>query len=62
MASQRLCDDKPVIDYPLMYPECLKRKEDSDRLRIPILFMKRKLRTKGRKARVWEKKKTVESG
>ncbi|CAL9237888.1 unnamed protein product, partial [Arabidopsis halleri] len=62
MASQRLCDDKPVIDYPFMYPECLKRKEDSDRLRIPIQFMKRKLRTKGRKARVWEKKKTVESG
>ncbi|KAG7584994.1 Bromo adjacent homology (BAH) domain [Arabidopsis thaliana x Arabidopsis arenosa] len=30
MASQRLCDDKPVIDYPFMYPECLKRKEDSD--------------------------------
>jgi len=20
MASQRLCDDKPVIDYPFMYP------------------------------------------
>ncbi|XP_020890063.1 LOW QUALITY PROTEIN: putative DNA (cytosine-5)-methyltransferase CMT1 [Arabidopsis lyrata subsp. lyrata] len=35
MASQRLCDDKPVIDYPFMYPECLKRKEDSDRFKDP---------------------------
>lgn len=29
MASQRLCDDKPVIKLPFMYPQCLKRKEDS---------------------------------
>ncbi|XP_023643233.1 putative DNA (cytosine-5)-methyltransferase CMT1 [Capsella rubella] len=29
MASQRLCDDKPVIEYPFSYPECLERKIDS---------------------------------
>ncbi|XP_010412816.1 PREDICTED: uncharacterized protein LOC104699179 [Camelina sativa] len=33
-----------------------------DRLRIPIAFMKKKLRTKGRRARQWEKKMEVNGG
>lgn len=28
MAIQGLCDDKPVIKLPFMYPQCLKNKKE----------------------------------
>lgn len=33
-----------------------------DRLLVPVAFMKKKMRTKGRKARQWERRRNIHSG